>query len=142
VADEDPPPECRPDDVEVGLTWQLRNDGALSGWVSVRNRGERACRLSNKPAVIPLAADGSPLRVDTIVTLELRIPDHVVLEPGQEARAPVGWGGWNGPPAGDRAVVVWGAERHRTEVPVAGPPQPPSRSGPSNISSGWFRLGD
>jgi hypothetical protein len=141
VADDDAPAECTPDQVEVGLSWQERGD-ALTGSVTVRNTGSRACRVSGKPAVIPLAADGSPLDVQTIITLELRIPDHVVLEPGQEGRAPVGWGGWDGPPAGDRAVVVWGAERHRTEVPVAGPRQPTSRSGPTNLSSGWFARAD
>lgn len=138
---EELPPECTPEDVEVSLTWQARGE-ALSGWVGVRNGSGQACRVSGKPAVIPLAGDGTPLEVQTIITLELKIPDHVVLESGAEARAPVGWGAWNGPAAGDRAVVVWGAERHRTEVPVAAPRQPPSRSGPTNITSGWFRLRD
>jgi hypothetical protein len=141
VADDDAPAECTPDEVDVALSWQHRDDG-LTGSVAVRNTGPRACRVSGKPAVIPLAGDGTPLDVRTIITLELKIPDHVMLEPGQEGRAPVSWGAWDGPPAGDRAVVVWGAERHRTEVGVAGPPQPRSRRGPTNLSSGWFRLGD
>jgi hypothetical protein len=141
VADDDVPTECIPDEVEVALSWQHRDEG-LTGSVTVRNTGPRACRVTGKPAVIPLAADGTPLDVRTIITLELERPDFVVLEPGQEARAGVGWGAWDGPPAGDRAVVVWGAERHRTEVAVTRPLQPRSRRGPTNLSAGWFRLGD
>lgn len=141
MADDDAPAECTPAEVDVALTWQEHGEG-LTGSVTVRNTGPRACRVSGKPAVIPLAGDGSPLDVRTIITLELKIPDFVVAEPGRAVHAPVSWGAWDGPPAGDRAVVTWGAERQRTEVPVAGPRQPRSRSGPTNLSSGWFRLGD
>ena len=135
--DEGLPPECGADDVEVAVVWQER-DGGLSGWVSIRNTGARACRVTGKPAVVPLTTDGSPLDVQTVVTLELRRPDHAVLEPGAEARAPIGWGAWRGAPAGDRATVSWGEPRRRTTAQVTGPRQPASTDGPVNLTSSWF----
>ena len=131
------PIECEAAEVEVAVVWEER-DGGLSGWVSIRNVGAHACRVTGKPAVIPLAANGVPLDVQTVVTLELRRPDHAVLEPGQQARAPIGWGAWQGAPVGDRAIVAWGEPRRRTTAPVTGPRQPASTAGPTNLTSSWF----
>ncbi|MCU1616079.1 MAG: hypothetical protein JWO98_3619 [Frankiales bacterium] len=138
-AEGDPAVECGVADVDVAVTWHDRG-GSLTGSVTVRNISRHACRVTGKPGVIPLGDDGAPLDVQTVITLELRRPDHVVLEPGEDARAPINRGGWNGAPAGDQAIVVWGRDRHRTQVTVRGSRQPHSRAEPTNISSSWFRI--
>ncbi len=70
------------------------------------NVSGRAGRLAHKPEVTPLQPDGTPLPVETIVTLEEKIPPYVVLEPGQRAASRVHWGSWCGQ-ASDRARVDW-----------------------------------
>jgi hypothetical protein len=90
--------------------------------------------------VIPLEADGTPLDVRTLITLELKRPDYVVLQPGEQAEAPISWSAWNGPEPGDQAITIWGRDRHRTQVTVTGSRQPVSHAEPTNISSSWFRI--
>jgi hypothetical protein len=54
------PPECGTEDVEFTLSWGDAG-GALQGDLVAENVGGRACRLSGKPDVIPIGADGLPL---------------------------------------------------------------------------------
>ncbi len=98
------------------------------------------CRLglASKPEVTPLQPDGTPLPVETIVTLEEKIPPYVVLEPGQRAASRVHWGSCCGQ-ASDRARVDWpGGSAVAT---VHGPTQPecsPAQS--DNLTTSWFHL--
>jgi hypothetical protein len=134
-------PECRPDDVRVTVRWQPREDGGLGGSVVVENTGARACRLTGKPVLRPLDGAGRPLDTRVVVTLELRRPDSVVVPPGGRARSAVSWAGWSGPPAGDRALVRWGAPgQPEATASVHGPAQPARREEPHNLTSGWFAL--
>jgi hypothetical protein len=135
-------PYCAPDELDMALTWQMGEDGSLRGDVTVRNRGTRTCRVGGKPIVTPLARDGSPLRAQTIVTLESRMPSWVVLSPGARALASVGWSGWCGAPASGRARIEW--ERGDTTVTADGPRQPrcPDGGQPVNLWSSWFRALD
>ena len=102
------------------------------------NVSGRACRLASKPEVTPLQPDGTPLPVETIVTLEEKIPPYVVLEPGQRAASRVHWGSCCGQ-ASDRARVDWpGGSAVAT---VHGPTQPecsPAQS--DNLTTSWFHL--
>jgi hypothetical protein len=129
--------ECQADHADVSVVWH-DEDGSLRGWVEVRNVGDRPCRLSGKPSITPLSADGSRLDAPTIVTAELKLPGYVVLEPGQRARAAIGWGAWDGPTAGVQVVVGW--EGQEKQVTVSGPTQPSRSEGPTNIWSYWFEL--
>ena len=138
----DPPgldlPWCGSDDVSVTVCWEHDGKGHLNGQVIAENTGGRACRLPGKPHVKPLGQDGKPLPVQNVITLELRHPGYVIIEPGQRAAAFVGWAGWQGPKASSRAQVTW---RHGSAVAeVQGPAQPASTTPPCNISSTWFRL--
>ncbi|MGH3281588.1 MAG: DUF4232 domain-containing protein [Trebonia sp.] len=130
-------PTCGPDDVSVTVHWE-RDGGRLRGRVTVENTGGRTCRLPGKPGVRPLGLDGTPLPVETVITLEMRHPGYVDLEPGQRAAAEVGWGGWNGASASPRAQVSW--QGCTAVAPVEGPAQPASAQPPCNIFSSWFRL--
>ena len=135
------PPECGPGDVRVTVEWHARDDGGLGGWVVVENTGGRACRLTGKPAVRPLDATGRPLDTSTVVSMELRRPDFVVVPPGARARAAVTWSGWSGPPAADRALVRWGAPgQAEATASVRGPAQPAGTARPHNLTSTWFGL--
>ncbi|MEV4604083.1 DUF4232 domain-containing protein [Amycolatopsis sp. NPDC049253] len=125
-----------PDELAVSPSWEPSGTG-LRGTVVVENVGSRTCRIGVKPGVRPLGRDGSPLPLDMIVTLELRHPSHVVLQPGARASAPVSWRSWCGAPAGDRAIVHW--DGGETVVTVEGPRQPECTSpAPANLSSSWF----
>ena len=131
------PPECGPEDVEFTLSWSDAG-GALQGDLVAENVSGHACRLSGKPDVIPLGADGLSLDAGTVWTMEYRVPDHVVLSPGQRATAPVAWGGWDGPAASGRVIVTWPGGRK--EIQVLGPRQPtPSATGAMPLSTSWFR---
>jgi hypothetical protein len=129
-------PACGPGDLSVTVRWERDGDG-LRGQVITQNTGGRACRLPGKPGVRPLGLDGKPLPVETVVTLDWVSPGYLVLEPGQRAAAPVGWRGWDGPPASSMAQVTW-AGGAATAV-VEGPAQPSATDSPRNISSSWFR---
>src|ERR1700712_5176877 len=128
-------PEARSDDVAFTLTWQ-DEDGALKGVLEARNVSAGRVRLSNKPGLTPLDVDGNPLDAVAIISLELKIPAYVELDPGESATSNVGWAGWAGPAAGGVVLVEWPGGR--AEVPAAGPRQP-SASGPAtNLWSSWF----
>jgi hypothetical protein len=86
-------PTWGPGDVSVTVCWE-RNGSGLRGQVVAENTGSRACRLPGKPVVTPLGPDGRPLPAENGITLEMKLPGHVVLEPGHRA-APVAWGGWD-----------------------------------------------
>jgi Protein of unknown function (DUF4232) len=128
-------PEARPDDVELSLSWRSES-GGLAGHVEARNVCEHRVRLSSKPAVTPVGLDGEPLDAGTVVTAELRVPGYVELAPGERARAPVGWGGWDGPPASGTVIIALAGGK--AEVVVDGPPQPESRGPATNLSTSWF----
>ncbi len=130
-------PACGPGDLSVTVRWE-RDGGGLRGQVIAENTGGRACRLPGKPGVRPLGLDGGPLPVETVITLEWVAPGYVALEPGQQAAAPVAWGGWEGPAASSRAQVTW--EGGAATAAVEGPAQPAATGTPRNISSSWFRL--
>jgi Domain of unknown function (DUF4232) len=135
------PPEaplCGPADLAVAVHW-ARDGAGLRGQVVAENVGGRACRLAGKPAVTPLAADGTPLPAQTVITLEWLSPGYVILEPGQRAAARLGWGNWCGPQATGRARVDWGSGEAVAEV--HGPAQPDCSPGqPDNLVSSWFQL--
>jgi hypothetical protein len=133
---DDPVPLCGSDDLAIVVNWQ-RDGTGLRGHVIAENVSDHTCQLANKPTVTPLQADGSPLPVDTIITLEMRTPGYVNLEPGQRAAALVLWASWCGQQASNQALVKWpgGSAIAR----VDGPTQPacgPSRA--YNITSSWF----
>jgi hypothetical protein len=130
-------PEFRPADVSVTLRWRDES-GVLVGHIEIRNVSSRAGRLTGKPWVEPVGTDGTPLLVQSIVTLEARLPGYVVLQPGERARARVSWTAWGGAPASGRAFVHWPGGA--VEVEVDGPAQP-ARAGaddPTNLTSSSF----
>ena len=130
-------PEATPDQVSASVRWT--SDGeSLIGWVEVRNVSDAPVRLSGKPGLTPLGADGRPLDTSTLVTMELRTPGYVDVPPGATARARVSWSGWDGPPAGGRVRV--GLAGGTVDAEVDGPVQPPSRGPGTNLSSTWFEL--
>jgi hypothetical protein len=126
------PDECQPGDVEFALAWQL-SEGHLVGQLRARNIGRGACRLSGKPALVPLAVDGTDLGAQTVITLEYIAPGYLVLPPGGTAVAHVGWAGWDGPPASGRVIVRWQAGQQ--EIRADGPtqPAPPPAGGATNL---------
>jgi hypothetical protein len=122
------------------LEWQAVADGSLEGELVVINDAEQSVRVSGRPMLVPIGVDGRDLGVDMIVTAELRIPDFVVLGPGERARALVSWGGWNGPPCSGRfRIELPGA---RTELSALGPRQPEAGGPATNLSSSWFERPD
>lgn len=130
-------PECRPDQVEVWAEWR-EADGGLTGSLDVRNVSQSACRLSGKPALLPLSPEGEPVGASTVVTAELRLPGYVVLEPGSRARSRMRWPAWGGTAPGDQLRVRWpGGDRL---VRLTGPSAPARSEGPQTISSSWFEL--
>jgi len=134
-------PVCEPGDLAMTVRWDPDGSGGLRGQVIAENVGGRACRLPGKPGVAPIGADGTPLPVETVVTMEWLEPGYVILRPGQRAAAPVFWGSWGGQRATDQARVSWGDRA--TVARVYGPVQPDSTAGkPGNLSSSWFRLTD
>ena len=128
-------PEASAEDVACTLTWQADGD-ALRGDLTVRNIGDHRIRLYGKPWLTPLDADGHPLGTDTIVTLEMRMPNYVELDPGESATATVGWAGWDGPAAGGTVRVEWSGGQ--ADVPTVGPRQPAGRGPATNLWSSWF----
>lgn len=131
-------PLCGSDDLAVVVSWE--HDGtALSGQVIAENVSGRACRLRHKPGVTPLQSDGTPLPVITIVGMEGRDPDYVILQPGQRAVARVYWRSWCGQQASDRARVDWPGGSAIAKV--HGPVQPEClQDRPTNLTSSWFKL--
>jgi len=136
--DGDAVPLCGSDDLVVTVSWE-RNGPALRGQVIAENVSGRACRLANKPGVTPLRLDGTPLPVDTTVTLEFMEPGYVMLQPGNRAAARVSWTSWCGQQASDQARVDWPGGS--TMAKVQGPVQPECFQGRSdNLTSYWFAL--
>src|ERR1700721_1408242 len=137
-ADDAVVPACGPDDLVVEVSWE-RDGTGLRGRLVAANVSDRACKLAGKPDVTPLGADGTPLPARTVMTLELRNPGYVILQPGQRAVAPVWWASWCGQHASDRAQVGW--PRGSAVPQVSGPGQPECvQSRPTNLSSSWFDL--
>lgn len=124
--------------LDVRLSWSADDNGGLIGWLEVRNDGENAVRLAGKPGLRPLGLDGAPLATECIVTLELRTPGYLDVPSGGAARAPVGWGGWAGPPASGQVEVSFSDLTYI--VDVDGPAQPPGRGPGTNLWSNWFEL--
>jgi Protein of unknown function (DUF4232) len=137
--DDDAVPLCGSDDLAVVVIWEQDGPG-LDGQVVAENVSGQACRLGHKPEVTPLQPDGTPLPVKTIISLELKTPPYVILEPGQRAAAHVHWwSSWRGQQASDQARVKWTGGS--TTAKVHGPTQPECSPGqPSNLTSSWFRL--
>ena len=135
---DDAVPLCGPDDLAVTVSWE--HDGAgLRGQVIAENTSGRACRLAGKPQVQPLHADGTPLPVETVISLEMLTPGFVILPPGDRAAARVSWASWCGQPASGRAQVSWDGGSALAEV--RGPAQPECVQGRSgNLTSSWFGL--
>lgn len=135
-ADADLVPPCAARDVRVTVRWERVRRG-LRGEVVVENVGDRACLLNLKPTVIPLARDGKPLQTMGTNTLKLRLPAHVVLEPGKRAVATLSWLSWCGERAGRRALVQWW--EGSAVADVEGPVQPECRHDRSgNLKTSWF----
>jgi hypothetical protein len=134
-------PVCEPGDLTVTVRWDSDGNGGLRGEVIAENVGGRACRLPGKPTVTPIGPDGTPLPVQTVVTMEWLQPGYVTLPPGGRAAAPVHWLSWCGQRASDRARISW--DDHSAIAAVHGPLQPECTAGkPDNLSSSWFRLTD
>lgn len=129
-------PEAQRGDVLFALSWRAES-GRLRGELEARNTSNHPVRLSGKPGLTPIGRDGDPLDAETIVTLEFRPPGYVELAPGERARAPVGWGAWDGPPASGRVVVKW--DGGEIEVMADGPRQPEADKRPTNLWSSWFK---
>jgi hypothetical protein len=131
--------EASPEDVTFALTWSAE-EGALKGTLEARNVSEHRVRLSGKPRLSPLDADGQPLEAMAIATLEMRMPDYVELDPGESARSNVGWAGWDGPAASGIVAVEW--RGGQVQVPVSGPHQPSGTGPATNLWSSWFERAD
>lgn len=129
--------EAGPDDVAFSLSWRAE-DGALKGALEARNVSERRVRLSGKPQLTPLDAEGNPLETASIMTLELKLPGYVELAPGESAASRVGWAGWDGPAAGGIVRIEWPGGQ--ADVPVAGPRQPSATGPATNLWSSWFDI--
>jgi hypothetical protein len=133
-------PPSGPEDLEVTVRW-VQDGTGLRGQVIAHNIGSRAYRLAGKPRVTPLGLDGTPLPVDTVITLEMLLPGYVVLAPGQRAAAPVSWRNWCGQAVSARARVSWPGGEAIGDV--QGPVQPQcSGPGTRHLRSGWFKLID
>jgi hypothetical protein len=128
--------EARAGEVAFTLTWR-QEGGSLAGELVAENVCGRQLRLSGKPDLTPLDADGTPLPAQTVVTLEFMPPGYVTLDAGERAIAPVSWGGWDGPAASGRFIVTWPGGS--TEVTAIGPRQPAATGPATNLSSSWFR---
>ncbi|HEY0998317.1 MAG TPA: DUF4232 domain-containing protein [Streptosporangiaceae bacterium] len=130
--------QCGSDDLAIVVSWE-RDSPGLRGQVIAENVSDRACRIENKPGVTPLQRDGTPLAVETIISLEWVSPGYVSLQPGERAAARMFWGSWCGQQASDRARVDWPGGS--TVAEVHGPTQPECLQGhPSNLTSSWFKL--
>jgi hypothetical protein len=129
--------DARSSELVFTLVWET-DSGSLKGELVAINVCEHVVRVSGKPRLIPIGIDGEPLDADTIVSLEMKVPGHVDLGPGERAAASVLWAGWDGPPASSRVVVGWRGGRQ--EVEASGPRQPESPGPPTNISTSWFEL--
>jgi hypothetical protein len=123
---------------DVWLSWSPDGQGGLTGWVEVHNSTDNVVRVTGKPSVRPLGVDGAPLATECVVTLELRTPDYVDVPSRGVARAPVGWAGWDGPPASGQVEVTLGGRAYT--VDVVGPAQPSGRGPATNLWSSWFEL--
>jgi hypothetical protein len=134
MADDDVP-EAAPGELAFSLNW-LAEDGSLNGVLVARNLSRHRVRLSGKPGLSPLDDQGRPLETSTIVSLELRLPGYVDLDPGESASSEVGWAGWDGRPAGAAVVVQWPGGQ--VEVLAAGPSQPSATGPATNLWSSWF----
>jgi len=133
-------PEATAAQLVLFLEWQAVADGSLEGELDVVNDTEQPVRVSSRPMLVALGADGRDLGVDMVVTAELRIPDFVVLGPGERARSLVSWGGWNGPPCSGRFRID--LPGGRIELNALGPRQPEARGPATNFSSSWFERVD
>ena len=111
-------------------------DGSLEGELVAINDTDQRVRVSSRPMLVALGVDGEDLGVDIVVTAELRIPDFVVLGPGERARALLSWGGWDGPLCSGRFRIE--LPGGRTELSASGPRQPRARGPATNLSSSWF----
>ena len=129
--------EAGPDEVAFTLTWRHEAE-ALAGELVAENVSRRVLRLSGKPDLKPLNADGQPLPAETVVTLEFMPPGYVDIAPGERAEAPVSWGGWDGVAASGHFIVTWPGGS--TLVAASGPRQPRGSGPATNLSSSWFRL--
>jgi hypothetical protein len=129
-------PEAKPADLTFTLKWHLDARDGLSGELQATNVSNHRVRVSGKPDLIPLDIHGAALKVQMIVSMELRWPGYVELEPGERATSPVSWAGWDGPPCSGTVIIEWPGGR--APVTAIGPGQPKSRGPVTNLSSSWF----
>lgn len=131
-------PPCGSDDLAVVVSWE-RDGTGLRGQVIAENVSGRPCQLAGKPGVTPLRPDGTPLPAHTVITLEMRTPGYVILQPGERAAARVTWASWCGQQASGRARVDWPGGS--VAASVHGPVQPECSQGrPGNLTASWFDL--
>src|ERR1700735_623004 len=120
VSDDAVPP-CGPDDLAVTVSWE-RDGAGLRAQVTAETVSAGAGRLAGKPQVRPLQPDGTPLPVETVISLEMRNPGYVILSPDHRATARVSCASLCGQRESNRAQVSWDGGSAVTEV--RGPAQP------------------
>lgn len=133
------PAECRPYEVEFTLAWARHSFGHLRGDLVAVNVSDRAWRISYEPEIVPTRTDGLPLwRSPLAHGRPEPVMPHVVLQPGQRARARVIWVGWDGQPVGHAVVLSWPGGTKL--APTSGPRHPEAfwRSGRMVISASTF----
>ena len=129
-------PACEMRNLRFALAWVRTDEGALSGTLSAKNEGGEACKLTEKPQLMPLAPSGGELPAPTLVEDDLRL-QPVILEGDQTGESITLWNSWCGEGAGDRVRVRLDDEV--TQVTPAGPRQPACRpQETATLISGWF----
>ncbi len=134
------------DEASEGMRWWIELDvtpsGALEGWLHAANVSDAPVRLPGKPTVTPLDLEGRRLPVDCAMTAEMKYPGYIDVNPGEEAKAQVGWGGWSGDHAGREWEVRLDYRHPPARVEVRGPLEPTARGPATNTYSSWWQLVD
>jgi hypothetical protein len=143
------PAECSPDEVDFELSWSARPGGwVLRGQLIAHNVSGRIWRISGKPAIRLIGLDGRVSRARHLVTAENRIPNWMLVGPGERVAASMSWTSWDGRILSKAVMVIWPGGRKTVATsgsthPQAAAPPKPGRPGdpltlPMWTSSTWF----